>query len=334
MRPNPSRYTRVVDLDSFIAKYRPEWRRLEEATAHGSRGVAKRGGEGIAEVVRLYQRASTHLTEVRSSYGDPQLEGYLNGVVGRAHAALYGGGARSRRDVAALFGSRYREAARRTAPFILITAAVTVLVTLALALWVSSSHEAQAGVLPGFARDAIQRAGGHRIDIGVAPAELSALILLNNLKVMFLAFGLGIGLGIGTLYVLAQNAILLGALAGGYAAAGKAWVFWSLVLPHGLLEITGICIAAGAGLRMGWSLIDPGDRPRGRALAEEARDAVLVVVGVIPAFGIAAFIEGFVTGRTGNAVVEVAVGAVVTAGYVTLLFGRIAHRRPAALARK
>jgi uncharacterized membrane protein SpoIIM required for sporulation len=94
------------------------------------------------------------------------------------------------------------------------------------------------------------------------------------------------------------------------------------VLPHGFLEIMAICIAGGAGLRIGWSLIDPGDRPRSVALQEEATDAVLVVIGVIPAFAIAALIEGFVTGRTGFPLLEVGLGAVVALAYLAFLFGR------------
>lgn len=323
-----------MDLDSFISKYRPEWRELETACARGPRGLAKRGGEEIVRVQRLYLRASAHLAEARTTYRDPQLDEYLNLVVARAHATLYGGEPRSFKGFLSAMGGRYREATRRTAPFILVAAAVFALTALAMTLWVGSSREAQAGLLPGFAREAIQRAGGERADIGVSPSALSTLILVNNVQVAFLAFALGVGLGVGTLYVLGQNAILIGTLAGGYAAAGRSGTFWSLVLPHGLLELTAVFIAAGAGLRLGWSLVDPGDRSRTTALAEAGRDSVVVIVGVIPAFGIAALIEGFVTGRTGIPAVEIAVGALVTAVYLALLAGRISYKRPAAFVRK
>ena len=165
------------------------------------------------------------------------------------------------------------------------------------------------------------------------------------MQVAFFAFALGITLGVGTLFMVVQNALLLGVLAGAFAAAGKSGPFWSLILPHGLLELTAICIAAGAGLRMGWSIVDPGDRPRTRALAEEARDAVMVVLGVIPAFVIAAFIEGFVTGSALPNPVEIGLGAAVAVGYVAFLFGvgptrirawaaRVGYRRPWALIRR
>src|SRR5213593_4482970 len=121
-----------MDLDSFIAKYRPEWQRLETASAHGPRGLAKSGGDGIAEVRRLYLGASAHLAEARTTYGDPQLDAYLNLVVARAHAALYGAEPRSLKGVAGALGGRFRESVRRTAPFIFIAAAFLVVIALAM----------------------------------------------------------------------------------------------------------------------------------------------------------------------------------------------------------
>ena len=318
----------IVDVDSYIDKYGPEWKRLELACGGGSRGLARLPGREIDEVVRLYLRASSHLATVRTTYYDVRLEAYLNGVVASAHAAIYGSRPRSFRQLLRLFGPRYRGAIRRTAPFILFAALLLILLVVLTDVWVATSRQAQAGLIPSEARDAIRRAGEHRPDLGIAPPALSTVILENNLLVSFLAFAFGITLGVGTLYVLVQNAVLLGALGGAFGAAGKAGAFWSLILPHGLLEITAICIAAGAGLRMGWSLVVPGDRPRSVALADEARDAVLVVVGVAPAFVLAALIEGFLTGRTGVPPLEIAVGAGVAFLYLLFLFGPTAGRRP------
>jgi uncharacterized membrane protein SpoIIM required for sporulation len=308
-----------VDIDSYIARHRGEWHALESAVGRSYRG--SRAGADVTEMIRLYLRASSQLAEVQSRYHDPALVDYLNGLVARAHAAIYGAEARSWRAAIAVFGARYREALHRTVPHILVVAALLFGVMLATGLWVASSPEARAGVLPPAAREAIEA----REDAGIDPAlgggaELSTFIFQNNVQVAFLAFGLGITLGIGTIYVIVQNAALIGLLAGAYQAADKS---------HGFLELIAICIAGGAGLRIGWSLVDPGDRLRLVALGEEARDAVLVVIGVIPAFLIAALIEGFVTGRTGMPILEVALGAAVAAGYVAFLVG---GRRPRARA--
>ena len=308
-----------MDLDSYIQAHRREWTQLEERAAGGNRSLGGRQGEDISEAVVLYLRASSHLAEVQTRYHDPALEQYLNGLVGRAHGAIYGAAPASARSFARFFGTRYREVFRRTLPFIAVVGVLMAVMVLATDLWVASSREAQAGLLPPAAREAIDGAGqGTNLD-DVSSGALSALIFQNNVQVSFLAFALGITFGIGTIYVIMSNAIFIGLLAGGFQAAGEGWRFWSLVLPHGFLELIAICIAGGAGLRMGWALIEPGDRPRGTALGEEARDAVLVILGVIPAFLVAALIEGFVTGRTGEPAVEVALGAVVAVTYVALL---------------
>ncbi|MGH2683445.1 MAG: stage II sporulation protein M [Actinomycetota bacterium] len=319
-----------MDLDSYIQTHRVEWKRLEDASGGGSRNLANRPGEEIAEIIRLYLRASSHLAEVQTRYHDPALEGYLNALVARAHAAIYFARPASARSFGRLFGERYRDAIRRTRPHIAVVAGLLVLVALATDLWVATSPEARAGLLPPGAREAIRQAGRGASPFDFNPAALSTLILQNNVQVAFLAFALGITLGIGTVLVVVQNATFIGLLAGGFQAAGRAWTFWSLVLPHGFLEIIAICIAGGAGLRMGWAVVEPGDRPRVAALGEEARDAVLVVVGVIPAFVVAATIEGFVTGRTGLPLLEVLIGAVVALGYLALLFSptRPARDRP------
>lgn len=318
-----------MDVDSFIVKYRPEWQRLGSAVARGGGGLARLPGPELRETVRLYLRASSHLAEVRGSYHDPELERYLNGLVSRAHVAVYSARPRTVEGFVALFGSRYRAAIRGTAPYIAVAAALLVGVMLAVTLWLATSPEALDRLVAPGTREAIERADGSRADLGLPAAGVTTLILFNNVQVAFLAFAFGIAFGLGTVYVVVQNAVFIGVLAGAFHAGGKAWVFWSLVLPHGFLELIAIAIAAGAGLRIGWSLVDPGDRPRVRALSEEAGAAVLVVIGVIPAFVAAAVIEGFVTGSGGvPAGIQVAFGALVAVLYVAFLFGWPATVRP------
>src|SRR2546430_12449997 len=76
-----------MDIDSFIQHYRPEWDRLEQACARGGRGLAKRTGPEIDDLVRLYLRTSAHLAEVRTRYRDPRLEAYLNRVRSEEHTS-------------------------------------------------------------------------------------------------------------------------------------------------------------------------------------------------------------------------------------------------------
>lgn len=322
-----------MDIDSFIEKYRPEWERLDNTTKRGSRGLARLSGSEITDVINSYLRVASHLAEVQTRYRDERLERYLNAIVSQAHAAIYGAKPASVRGFASYFGTRYRQAIAETRPYILLMAALLVAVALVTTLWIAMSREAQAGLIPAAARETIRRATGERRGPGLNPGTLSSLILLNNVRVAFLSFALGITLGIGTAYIVIQNSLLIGSLAGAYHAAGQAGAFWSLILPHGILELVAICISAGAGLRMGWALIDPKDRSRGEALADEARGAVLVIVGVIPAFIVAAIIEGFLTGTPLlPAWLEISIGAITAAAYVVLLFG--VQSRPKALIRR
>jgi uncharacterized membrane protein SpoIIM required for sporulation len=294
-----------------------------------------RGAE-LHEVVRLYLRASAHLAEARSRFHDPDLEAYLNGLVARGHAAVYSARPRSLRAFGRLLTVRYPEAVRRTLPFILVSGGVLFGISFATWWWIAASESARAGIVPAEAQEAIRQTASRSPELG-GSGELSTMILFNNVQVALLAFALGITLGIGTVYVLAQNALLLGSIAGVYQAVGNAATFWTLVLPHGILELMAICIAAGAGLRMGWSIIDPGDRPRGDALRQETAEAVVVVVGVTPAFVVAAFIEGFVTGSSLPDALEIGIGVVLGAVYLMFLFGwwpgRLAGRRVTALPR-
>lgn len=310
----------MVDIDTFIEKYRPDWERLDAATRSGGRRITSLTGPELDDMVRLYLRVSGHLAEAQSRYHDPSLLSYLTSLVARSRGAVYGSGAASGRAAARLFTVRYREAVHRTAPFILVSAVVFLGLGSAAILWVANSPEARAGLIPPQVHEAIRRFGGEPADFELGPAAVSTMILVNNIRVAILGFAAGIAFGVGTLVVLTFNAVYLGVIAGAFVAAGRGTPFWSLVLPHGLLELTAIFIACGAGFRMGWALVAPGDRRRSEALTAAAAQAVLVIIGVVPAFIVAGLIEGFVTGSGAPAWVQLGIGTAAWGAYVAFLF--------------
>ena len=172
--------------------------------------------------------------------------------------------------------------------------------------------------------------GGFEDYYSSEPAEAFATkVFTNNVQVGFLAFAGGVLICLPTAYVLAFNGARLGEVAGLFASVGQSGKFWGLVLPHGLLELTGVFIAGATGLMLGWSLIDPGDRSRATALVEQGRRAIVIVVGLIAVFGTAGFIEGFITGHLGSTVVRVGIGAVVETTFILYVVtqGRAAARR-------
>jgi uncharacterized membrane protein SpoIIM required for sporulation len=140
-------------------------------------------------------------------------------------------------------------------------------------------------------------------------ATFTTEILTNNIKVTLLAFAGGITGGLLTAAALVYNGLLLGVVGGLMGGAGNGLGFVDLVTAHGVLELSCIVVGGAAGLRLGWSIVDPGLRTRRASLQQEARHAVPVAVGTAPWLGIAAIVEG---NRANLA--EAGVGAVVGVG--------------------
>ena len=118
-----------------------------------------------------------------------------------------------------------------------------------------------------------------------APAStpgISIGIFVNNIQVTFLAYAGGLTLGLLTGYVLATNGILLGVVVGLAAQAGNSGDLLRLLVGHGVLELSCIAVTAAAGLRVGWSLVEPGSATRGEALRREAGRSIGIVLGTMP----------------------------------------------------
>jgi uncharacterized membrane protein SpoIIM required for sporulation len=181
-------------------------------------------------------------------------------------------------------------------------------------------------VLGGRMLDTIEagRMWTHSI-VSVKPLASSA-IMTNNISVSLAAFAGGIVAGLGTVYMMLFNGLLLGVIAVACQRSRLSVSLWSFVVPHGVLELPAIFIAGGAGLMLGTALLAPGSLPRREALTEAAAVAVRLVLGVIPLLIVAGTIEGFVSPSDAPPATKFVIGAagfVILAGYVTLL------RRPA-----
>jgi uncharacterized membrane protein SpoIIM required for sporulation len=119
--------------------------------------------------------------------------------------------------------------------------------------------------------------------------------MTNNIRVAVLAFVSGITLGLGTIYLLVTNGLLIGALAAVFVQSGKSYIFWAYILPHGIIELTAIFIAGGAGLYMGYRIFVPGPYSRKHRFLESAKESAQLMLGTIPLFVIAGIIEGYIT---------------------------------------
>jgi uncharacterized membrane protein SpoIIM required for sporulation len=118
-------------------------------------------------------------------------------------------------------------------------------------------------------------------------------------------------------------------VAGGLMIAhGRGVLFFALILPHGMLELTAVFLAAATGLRLGWTVIDPGPRPRGRALAEEGRASITIALGLIVVLLCSGVIEAFVTPSPLPTWARILIGAAAEAAFLGYVI--VAGRRATA----
>ncbi len=316
-----------MDVDAFVGAHRGEWDRLETLLRRAGRPRRLSGAE-VDELVELYQRVATHLSVVQSSSPDPALVGRLSALVARARGAVAGGSAPAWQDLARFFRVTFPAAAYRSWRWSAVTAAGSLLVAFALGAWVATHADVASALLPpARVRRLVERdfAGYYRSHPAGA---FAAQVWTNNAWVAAIALCLGVLLGLPTLYILLQNSVNVG-ISGGYlAAAGKSELFFGLILPHGLLELTAVFVAAGTGLRLGWTVVDPGPRRRVDALAEEGRAAVTIALGLVVVLLLSGAIEAFVTPSPLPTWARIGIGVLAESAFLAYVavFGRRAVR--------
>lgn len=131
------------------------------------------------------------------------------------------------------------------------------------------------------------------------PVEMFFFIAVNNIWVSFVAFALGAIFSVGTLYILIRNGIMLGSFQYYFFSKGLGWDSVLVIWIHGTLEISAIVIAGAAGLTLGNSFLFPKTYSRIVSFKQGAKDGLKLIIGLIPIFVAAAFLEGFVTRHTG-----------------------------------
>lgn len=318
-----------MDIDLFIARNTPAWDRLNELTSRARRGLSRLAPAEIDELVGLYQRTSSHLSHARTAYGEPGLTMRLTTLVSQASGVIYRGRSRPGRAVRDFFVWRFPAAVYQSGRFIAASAALLLVPAVAMGVWLANSDRALDVAWPDAVREAYLEEDFEAYYSSDSAANFATEVTVNNIQVSLTAFAGGILLCIPTAFVLAINGAFLGEAAGLFTSVGEEAKFYGLILPHGLLELTAVVIAGGAGLRLGWAIIAPGDRTRAEALGAEARRSVLMVLGLMVAFVTAGFIEGFITGRGVPTGLRIAIGVAAELAFLSWIVvqGRAATAR-------
>jgi uncharacterized membrane protein SpoIIM required for sporulation len=170
-------------------------------------------------------------------------------------------------------------------------------------------------VLSGRMMDTIERREMWTHGIVAIKPFASSQIMTNNIAVSLAACATGMFFGLGPVYMMLFNGLLIGVIGAACARAGMSLPLWSFVAPHGTLELPAIFIAGGAGLVLAQGLLFPGTLPRRDAIALAGRTAIRLLLGVVPILVIAGIIEGFISPTAA----PVAVKFVISAAMLTLL---------------
>lgn len=309
-----------MDLDAYIAEHDGEWRRLDQLSRTGRLTAGQ-----TDEMLMLYQRASTHLSMVRSRMPDPLLVARLSRLVLQSRSAITGTRAVPLREFVRFFTHMFPAAAYQARRWWAATAIAFIVITGGLITYISSHPEVQTQLAsPEMIRDLVDRSFAEYYS-EYQNQNFALKVWTNNAQLAGMALVGGV-LVVPTLWVLWQNALNTGITGGIMVGNDRSDVFFSLIAPHGLLEISCFLLSAAVGLRIGWAWISPKPgRSRGQSLAEAGRSGIVVAIGLVVALLVAGLIEGFVTPNLPG-VVAIPIGAAAFGAFVAyiLIRGRIA----------
>ncbi|GAA1555930.1 stage II sporulation protein M [Kribbella sancticallisti] len=294
-----------MDVEAFVSVHQPQWDRLAYLTQRQRR----LSGAEADELVSLYQRVGTHLTALRASGADPVTIGRLSGLIADARGAVTGAQAPVWRDISRYFLVSFPAALYASRRWWLTIGLLFYLVAAWMAWRIIANPEIIESIsTPSAVQELVDKDFANYYSEN--PAQDFALqVWLNNSLISAAVLALGVLL-IPTFFILWSNAENLGVVAGLMIGHDRADVFFGLITPHGLLELTAVFVASAAGLRLGWSWIAPGPRTRMQALAQTGRATVGMAIGLTVILLISGLIEAMITPSPLPTAVRVGIGVI------------------------
>lgn len=312
-----------MDLDAYVAAHAHQWRRLETLTKQ-----RRLSGAESDELVDCYQQVATHLSVVRSSAPDPALVAYLSGLLARARTRSSGVRTMSWSTPVTFLAATFPAALYRTRRWWVTTMLVSLAVSAVMTWWLIGHPQVESSLMSPREIQRLVDVEFERYYSENAASHFAARVWTNNAMVaaMCLAFGV---LGLPVLYLVLTNLLNLALVASVMIRHDRGSLFFGLILPHGLLELTAVFVAAGVGLRFFWAWVAPGHVPRGQALAREGRTAAGVALGLVAVLLVSGVIEAFVTPSGLPTWARIAIGVAAEVGFLAYVYGAggAAYRR-------
>ncbi|KDA06630.1 membrane protein [Microbacterium sp. CH12i] len=311
-----------MDADALSDARRAEWERLDELSRQ------RLDGAGVDELIVRYRAASADLAELKTTVGDSPQGAYVSSILAKARMRLTGTSDNILAQTGRFFASQLPAALYRLRWTTLAVAVIFIAITVGVAAWISSDPALVASLGPAdFLKQYADESFTEYYTENPA-AVFAGMVWTNNAWIAAQCVLFGVT-GIWPLYVIAQNAFGLGVSGAVMAAHDRLDVMVLYILPHGMLEMTSIFVAAAAGLHIFWAWVAPGHRSRPAALAQEGRALATVAIGLVFALALSGLVEGFVTGWSLPWPIKIGIGAAALGVFLIymLLVGRHAYQR-------
>ena len=269
-------------MNRFLNERKDNWQRLEELLSMVSgtslRGLSKME---VREFGELYRRAASDLAIARAETRDPRLINYLNSLVIRAHGRIYRAESQGASLVSKFFTEDFPVTFRRNWRYMAVAFCVYICFAMFgfIATWIDTDFT-HFVMLSGISQE-ITSNNQWWNRLNDANQVGASAILSNNILVTFRVFAMGALFGIGAFYDLAFEGARLGSV---FAASYKlnppfGNALASFVVGHGVIELSCIFFCGGAGMMIGYAMIDPGDLTRTQALKKKGIEATRIVIG-------------------------------------------------------
>ncbi|NCJ05881.1 stage II sporulation protein M [Synechococcales cyanobacterium C] len=285
-----------MNVKRWVGRQESQWQQLEVLLSRAEcQGLKALSAREVQQLSSLYRLVAADLSRARTRQVGVAVTEQLQGLATRSYAQIYQGGRRQNWQAMVDFISWGFPGAVQQAMGAVAIATTIFLLGAAVGWWYTWRDPAfMQLVVPSGIIELVQDKGQLWMGsiVGMEPLASSA-IMRNNISVTFTTFAGGMLGGLGTLFVLWNNGLHIGAIATLVGQNNLAYPFWAFVFPHGALELPAIFLAGGAGLLLAQGILFPGRYGRLEALKGAGNQAILLMFGVVPMLVIAGIIEGF-----------------------------------------
>lgn len=282
----------------------------------------------LQELGLLYRQTASDLAIAREDTTSSQLTAYLNSLLGRAHNLIYMGNKPKVAGIVRFYSETYPRIFRELWPQTLLAFAIFAVTGVAAFILTMRDPTFAHRLLGTRMMETIEKREMWTHSIVTIKPLAASSIMTNNLSVAFATFAFGITAGIGTVWMMVLNGLLIGVIGAATLQAGMAGQLWTFVVPHGVLELPAIFIAGGAGFEIARGMLFPGLLPRRESLERAGGRAAQLLLGTIPMLIVAGVIEGFLSPSETAAPLKFLFGAVMFAALVTYLMRARQVRKP------